>query len=407
MTKRQKLEMSIGRNVDESIGATARRAAVKVAESTPARPARPRIKADDAAFRIPLGNLRPDPSQPRKEFDPGKLAELAASLKRRQLQPILVRRSAGDDYTILCGERRFRAAQLAGLPDLLARVDHAGHKPEDVLADQIAENLQREELSPADLAVGLHKLREEHGWNQGKIAERIGISQAQVSRSLALMGLPSTVFDLVAAEQLAPSTALAVAKAHAGDELAIVEAARGVVAGGKSRAEVLADARPAQGPAGLCTVHKTDVADPSTFAEAPAPPREVIAAPARPRAEVAWGWDSPPGATVAGATVIVTAPPGTSPAKIYWLLMEAAAHRNAEEKGTAFTHPIGSEVRVDHAGSPCHGWKGVVTGYNASGDVECDLVQASGKPRAWLGQAKHLRVLSRPKAGRARKAVPR
>ena len=281
------------------------------------------------------------------------------------------------------------------------------------------------------------------------MAERIDTSQSRISRCLALMDLPATTFDLVQTKDLAPSTALAIAKAHKGDESAIVEASLDAVATGKTRAEVVAEAKPAPE---LCTVHKTDAADPatsnpfapvaqpggtgralgdpsgwadfppSTPAAAPAPPRLVGEAGTRPGAateahtpggrpagghhtlgrEVVWGCDLP-----SGATISVVLPPGTPGPKIYWALMEAAQFRNAEEKGLTTTHPIGSRVRVDHRANPCHGWTGVVTGYAATGDVECDLDQPSGKPRAWLGEAKHLKVTERPKFERSRKAVPR
>jgi ParB family chromosome partitioning protein len=215
-------------------------------------PGRVRIRVDDAAFRVPLAQLHPDPKQPRKEFDEEALRKFGQRLRRKQLQSILVTRAI-EGYTIVDGERRYRAALAVGMTELLARIDSSAATPADRLADQLAANLDREDLSDADLAVALHELREVHGWTQAKIAQRIDTSQSRVSRCLSLMDLPATVFGLVQTKELAPSTALAIAKAHPGDELAVVEAAQEAVAKGTTRAEV------------LCTVHKTEPPDPAPF----------------------------------------------------------------------------------------------------------------------------------------------
>ena len=121
-------------------------------------PPRARVKPDDAAFRVPLSQVRPDPNQPRKEFDAESLRKFGGRLRRKQIQPILLTRAA-EGYVIVAGERRYRAALAVGMTELLARVDTSAATPADRLADQLAENLDREDLSDADLAVALNELR--------------------------------------------------------------------------------------------------------------------------------------------------------------------------------------------------------------------------------------------------------
>src|SRR5262249_26969776 len=116
---------------------------------------------------LPLRDVRPNPDQPRKHFDQSKLDELATSIKAHGLlQPIVVRRVT-DGYELLAGERRFRAAQLAGierLPALVREVD-------DPLEIALIENLQREDLSPLEEAEGLAALIARHGYSHREVAD--------------------------------------------------------------------------------------------------------------------------------------------------------------------------------------------------------------------------------------------
>jgi len=138
---------------------------------------------------VPLAEVQPNPDQPRKHFAPEKLAELADSIKARGLlQPIIVRRAA-DGYQLLAGERRFRAAQLAGLERLPAVIRSA----DDPLEIALIENLQREDLSPLEEAEGLALLIERHGHSHRDIAQLLGKSRPYVSNTLALTRLPEAV----------------------------------------------------------------------------------------------------------------------------------------------------------------------------------------------------------------------
>jgi ParB family chromosome partitioning protein len=138
---------------------------------------------------VPVAAVHPNPEQPRKHFGAEKLAELAASIKSRGLlQPIVVRR-VQDSFELLAGERRFRAAQLAGLDRLPALVRDA----DDPLEIALIENLQREDLSPLEEAEGLAGLIERHGYSHQEVAELLGKSRPYVSNTLALLRLPDQV----------------------------------------------------------------------------------------------------------------------------------------------------------------------------------------------------------------------
>src|SRR3989454_9486141 len=138
---------------------------------------------------VTLVDVQPNPDQPRKHFAPEKLAELAESIKARGLlQPIIVRR-VETGYQLLAGERRFRAAQLAGLDKLPALI----RTTDDPLEIALIENLQREDLSPLEEAEGLAQLIERHGYSHREVAELLGKSRPYVSNTLALARLPEAV----------------------------------------------------------------------------------------------------------------------------------------------------------------------------------------------------------------------
>jgi ParB family chromosome partitioning protein len=139
---------------------------------------------------VALASVEPNPEQPRRYFAGDKLAELAASiLERGLLQPIVVRRRAEGGYQLLAGERRFRAAQLAGLDRLPAVVRESG----DALEIALIENLQREDLGPLEEAAALAALVERHGYSHREIADLLGKSRPYVSNTLALTRLPEPV----------------------------------------------------------------------------------------------------------------------------------------------------------------------------------------------------------------------
>jgi len=140
---------------------------------------------------VPLASIQAGRWQPRRQFAPEALEELAASIRNHGvLQPLLVR-AAGDGYELIAGERRYRAAVAAGLSEVPVRVMQVS----DVEALELAliENLQREDLDPIEEAEGYRALAERFHLTQEEIAERVGRSRAAVANSLRLLALPDSV----------------------------------------------------------------------------------------------------------------------------------------------------------------------------------------------------------------------
>src|SRR5215469_10259383 len=138
---------------------------------------------------IPVEVVRPNPHQPRKRFDEAELEELAASIREKGvLQPILVRPAMyAGEFQIVAGERRWRAAQLAGLrvvPALVRELSDA-----ETIEIAIVENVQRADLSPIEEAEGYRALVETHGRTQAEVAELVGKSRVHVTNALRLLQL--------------------------------------------------------------------------------------------------------------------------------------------------------------------------------------------------------------------------
>jgi ParB family chromosome partitioning protein len=149
----------------------------------------------DKPFTLDVTLIKPSPYQPRKHFDPDALSELSSSIKNHGvLQPLLVRKT-DDSYELIAGERRFKAAGLAGLKEVPVIVLDV----QDIEALEITmiENLQREELNPIEEAEGYLLLSEEFGMTQEAISERVGKSRATVANSMRLLALPAGVRRLV------------------------------------------------------------------------------------------------------------------------------------------------------------------------------------------------------------------
>lgn len=146
----------------------------------------------DELRELPLASLHAGKHQPRREFDEDALAELAKSIKAQGVvQPIVVRPSGGSRYEIIAGERRYRAAQLAGLtaiPAIVRNLDERG-----AMAVALVENIQRADLNPLEESAALHKLIEECGLTHDKCAEAVGRSRTHVSNLLRLMELNADV----------------------------------------------------------------------------------------------------------------------------------------------------------------------------------------------------------------------
>ena len=143
--------------------------------------------------RIPLSQIRSNPNQPRAHFDPEKLESLVQSVRRKGVvQPILVRPKEGS-YEIVCGERRFRAAQKAGLTEIPVLVRDMADG--EALECSIIENLQRQDLNPIEEAKGYQRLGQEAGLTQEEIADVVGKDRSSVANTLRLLGLPQRIQD--------------------------------------------------------------------------------------------------------------------------------------------------------------------------------------------------------------------
>ena len=189
--------------------------------------------------RLPISRVEPREEQPRVNFDEASLGELAESIREYgMIQPITVRRLASGYYQIIAGERRWRAARMAGLKEVPVRVIEADERLATELA--LVENLQREDLSPIEEAQGYKTLIEVYGLTQEESAQRVGKSRPTVTNALRLLSLAPEVQQFV--EQGLLSAGHARALVPIKPEEAQIEAARSVIANGLSvrRTEQLA-----------------------------------------------------------------------------------------------------------------------------------------------------------------------
>lgn len=166
------------------------------------------------ALAIKLEQIVADPNQPRKEFDPAELTDLAESLKTRgQLQPIRVRWDDGlGKWVVIAGERRFRAARLAGLPTLVCIEALKPQSDDEILEDQLVENCLRSDLKPVEQARAFRTLMDRRGWSYRQLGAALNLSSAHITRSMALLTLPGDLQDQVDSGVIPASSAAEVAK---------------------------------------------------------------------------------------------------------------------------------------------------------------------------------------------------
>jgi ParB family chromosome partitioning protein len=177
----------------------------------PAAPAQASASyGDKSVFRCPVEKLSPQEGQPRQYFDEQELAELTASIKEHGLiEPLVVRRAtkAADHFEIIAGERRWRAAQRAGLKEVLVVVKDVSPKEAFELA--LVENLQRADLNPIEVAESFDRLVREHGYTQQVLADRVGKDRTTIVNSLRLLKLPVRIRELVITRELSEGHARA------------------------------------------------------------------------------------------------------------------------------------------------------------------------------------------------------
>ncbi|MBC3888467.1 ParB/RepB/Spo0J family partition protein [Acetobacterium paludosum] len=166
------------------------------------------VDVEKLVFYVKTNNVRPNPNQPRKNFDRGKLEELGISIKEHGIiQPLVVKPEA-KGYTIIAGERRWRAANMIGLKEVPVIVKDL--PPEEVLEIAIIENVQRENLNSIEEALAFEGLMENFNMTQGEIGIRIGKSRTAVANTLRLLKLPKSIQNEVAKGTITPGHARAI-----------------------------------------------------------------------------------------------------------------------------------------------------------------------------------------------------
>jgi ParB family chromosome partitioning protein len=204
---------------------------------------------DKSVFFCPIERLGPQPGQPRQNFDEEALEELAASIREHGIiEPLVVRRTqpGADTYELIAGERRWRAAQRAGLKDVLVVVKDVS--PKDAFELALVENVQREDLNPIELAEAYERLLKEHAYTPESLAERVGKNRSTVANSMRLLKLPPRIRSMVISGDLSEGHARAILGAPTDDAMSDIadKAVRGRLPVRKVE-ELVRGARPAKG----------------------------------------------------------------------------------------------------------------------------------------------------------------
>ena len=171
---------------------------------------------EGGSLSLPISQVEPGLKQPRKRFDEESLQDLADSIRIHGIiQPLTVRRLSSGYYQIIAGERRWRAAKQAGLDEVPAVIIEADDRK--VMELGLIENLQREDLNPAEEARGFQTLMEEYGLTQEQVADRMGKSRPAIANTLRLLALPEDLLTLVEEGTLSAGHARAILGAPSGE----------------------------------------------------------------------------------------------------------------------------------------------------------------------------------------------
>ena len=162
----------------------------------------------NSSVMLKISEIEPNRSQPRKDFDENALSDLAQSISQHGLlQPLLVRPLPIGGYQIVAGERRYRACRMAGLTEVPVTIRELSDTETMELA--LIENLQREDLSPIEEALGYKALIDEHGFSQEEVATSVGKSRPAIANSLRILKLPDSVLEYVKQEKISAGHARA------------------------------------------------------------------------------------------------------------------------------------------------------------------------------------------------------
>lgn len=150
------------------------------------------IESATGVLRIPVGDIDPNPKQPRRDFDDKSIAELASSIKNHDIvQPVTVSKLPGGRYRLISGERRLRAAKQAGLKDIPAYIRQTNDN--ELLELALLENLQREDLNAMEISLSYKRMMEELDFTQEQVAERMGKDRSTVANFIRLLKLPPDI----------------------------------------------------------------------------------------------------------------------------------------------------------------------------------------------------------------------
>jgi ParB family chromosome partitioning protein len=190
-------------------------------------------KPDISHFEISVDKITPSPLQPRRAFDETKIEELASSIRNQGIIQPLVVRPNGDQFELIAGERRWRAAMKAGLSRVPVVVRNA--TDHEALQLALVENLQREDLNSIEEAGGYRRLQDEFHWSQEEMAEKVGKSRPAIANAIRLLALPAVVQQEISAGTLPAGQARALLGLHT--EPLIISVCREVIAKGLSTRE--------------------------------------------------------------------------------------------------------------------------------------------------------------------------
>jgi ParB family chromosome partitioning protein len=244
---RKPMPRGLGRGLDALLPVRTPPAAQPPEAATPAEHSA-KTYGEGNVFLCPLDKIVPNRGQPRQHFDADKIEELAQSIREHGvLEPLVVRKRAGtDNFEIIAGERRWRAAQKAGLRDVLVVVRDVSAKDAYELA--LIENVQREDLDPIEFAEALDRLLREHGHTQETLATRVGKDRSTIANALRLLRLPAAIREKVVNGEMSEGHARALLGAP--DEVTLASLAEKVLRGRLSVRQTEQLVRAAKGTGG-------------------------------------------------------------------------------------------------------------------------------------------------------------
>ena len=183
-------------------------------------------KQESSHFEVAIDRITANPLQPRRAFDEAKIEELASSIRNQGIIQPLVVRPNGEQFELIAGERRWRAAMKAGLNRVPVVIRNA--TDHEALQLALVENLQREDLNPIEEAGGYRRLQDEFHWSQEEMAEKVGKSRPAIANAMRLLALPAVVQQEISAGTLPAGQARALLGLHT--EPLIISVCREVIA---------------------------------------------------------------------------------------------------------------------------------------------------------------------------------